>query len=217
MSYYIKIAGVKMPVAPSRVVTTHGSKNEVLKLVNGQDFNLLKLSPLVEYEITMLLPNSFYSFSMYDNGFKRAMYYINHLTKLKNSKKGVKFELVRRINNTKLDNTSMTVSVEKFEIIEDAETNGEDVLIKLYLKEYKSYSSKKKGTSKKSSKSPLSPTNKAKVHIVKKGESLWLISKKYYGKGEYYDTIYNANKSKIKNKNMLTPGQKLVIPVLNKS
>jgi len=51
-------------------------------------------------------------------------------------------------------------------------------------------------------------------YVVKKGDCLWSIAKM---KGIYNDpflwpVIYDANKNKIKNPNLIYPGQKLVIP-----
>jgi len=51
-----------------------------------------------------------------------------------------------------------------------------------------------------------------KYHTVKKGDCLWNIAKKYYGKGSDWKKIYNANKDLIKNPNLIYPNQKLVIP-----
>nr|DAI99398.1 MAG TPA: tail assembly protein [Caudoviricetes sp.] len=57
------------------------------------------------------------------------------------------------------------------------------------------------------------PANKvAKSYSVKKGDNLWNIAKKYYGKGSLWTKIYKANKSKIKNPNLIYPGQKFTIP-----
>ena len=58
----------------------------------------------------------------------------------------------------------------------------------------------------------VTPTVKKKTYTVKKGDSLWNIAKKYYGKGSEYTKIYNANKDKIKNPNSIYPGQVLTIP-----
>ena len=49
-------------------------------------------------------------------------------------------------------------------------------------------------------------------YIVKKGESLWDISKKVYGKGSRWKEIYEANRDKIKNPNKLYKGLELRIP-----
>jgi nucleoid-associated protein YgaU len=55
-------------------------------------------------------------------------------------------------------------------------------------------------------------TTKKKYHTVKKGDTLWGIAKKYYGNGAQYKKIYNANKSKIKNPDLIYVGQKFLIP-----
>lgn len=49
-------------------------------------------------------------------------------------------------------------------------------------------------------------------YTVVKGDCLWNIAKKFYGKGSQYTVIYNANKDKIKNPNLIYPGQVLIIP-----
>jgi nucleoid-associated protein YgaU len=53
---------------------------------------------------------------------------------------------------------------------------------------------------------------KTKMYTVKSGDCLWNIAKKFYGSGAQYTKIVNANKSKIKNPNLIYPGWVLVIP-----
>jgi len=50
------------------------------------------------------------------------------------------------------------------------------------------------------------------VHTVQKGESLSLISKHYYGDPMKYKKIFEANTDKLKNPDMIHPGQDLIIP-----
>ena len=49
-------------------------------------------------------------------------------------------------------------------------------------------------------------------HVVKTGDNLWNISKKYYGSGSQWKRIYEANKSAVKKQDFLEPGTVLVIP-----
>jgi len=56
---------------------------------------------------------------------------------------------------------------------------------------------------------PETPT----TYTVVRGDSLWKISKKFYGTGSKWRTIYNANRSLIGgNPNLIHPGQVLKIP-----
>ncbi len=58
-----------------------------------------------------------------------------------------------------------------------------------------------------------STKSKTGKYTVKKGDCLWNIAKKFYGKGAKYTVIYNANKKVIgSNPNLIYPGQVLTIP-----
>lgn len=58
----------------------------------------------------------------------------------------------------------------------------------------------------------VTPPVQQRTYTVKKGDCLWNIAKKYYGKGSLYTKIYDANRDKIKNPNLIYPGQVLKIP-----
>ena len=66
---------------------------------------------------------------------------------------------------------------------------------------------------------PASAPGKKKVsnarpveHVVRTGDNLWNISKKYYGSGAKWKLIYEANRSAIKKQDFLEPGTVLAIP-----
>lgn len=58
--------------------------------------------------------------------------------------------------------------------------------------------------------SPVKPVER--THLVLPGQTLWGLAQKYYGSGFNWRIIYNANKDKIKNPNLIFPLQRLVIP-----
>jgi nucleoid-associated protein YgaU len=49
-------------------------------------------------------------------------------------------------------------------------------------------------------------------HVVKKGESLWKIAEQYYGDGNLYKKIFEANQDILSDPNLIKVGQKLRIP-----
>ena len=51
-----------------------------------------------------------------------------------------------------------------------------------------------------------------KFHIVRKGETLSEISRKYYGSANKWQKILDANRNVISDANKLRPGTKLIIP-----
>jgi nucleoid-associated protein YgaU len=53
---------------------------------------------------------------------------------------------------------------------------------------------------------------KAKIIRVRRGDSLWRISKRHLGNGKRWAAFYKANKKKIDNPNLIFPGQTLIIP-----
>jgi len=48
--------------------------------------------------------------------------------------------------------------------------------------------------------------------VISRGDSLWALSKLAYGDGARYAVIYNANRGKIHNPNLIYPGQTFVVP-----
>lgn len=52
----------------------------------------------------------------------------------------------------------------------------------------------------------------AKTYTVKSGDSLWKISEQMYGNGNDWRRIYEANKDRIQNPDVIQPGWVLTIP-----
>lgn len=48
--------------------------------------------------------------------------------------------------------------------------------------------------------------------IIRKGDNLWTISRRLYGQGVRYTTIYQANKGQIRNPDLIYPGQVFLTP-----
>lgn len=63
-------------------------------------------------------------------------------------------------------------------------------------------------------KPPPAPSPRApqRTYRVVKGDCLWKIAQRFYGKGTLWPRIFDANRSKIKNPHWIFPGQTFVIP-----
>lgn len=225
--YSVFLDGWQFPVTPSKLNVAIKGKNKTLTLVNDGEINFLKTPGLTEIEsfdasFPMLAA---YPFAVYPNGFRPPDYFLGKLESLMTNKKPAQF-IISRVSPTGklLFSTNMQVSVESYTIKESA-TDGLDVTVSIKLKQYKSFSTKTvtlpakqetkttnvvKAVANKIRKALTAP--KAKTYTVKKGDSLWAIAKKYTGNGSKYTELYNANKSKIKNPNLIYVGQVLTLP-----
>lgn len=220
MSYQFFLGKMLLPVAPSSLNIQINGNNKTVTLINDGEVNILKKSGLTEVSFDMLLPNVKYPFAKYPLGFMDAKYFLLILENLKTEQKPFQFIVARTLPNGKILNaTNIKVSLEDYIIKEDAK-EGFDVVVSVALKQYRDFGTKTCKVEIKDNKPKLATTNtrstetapKNKTYTVKKGDCLWNIAKKEYGKGSNYNLIYNANKSKIANPNLIYPGQILTIP-----
>lgn len=218
--YSFFIDGMELPIAPQKLTVKIKGNNKTLTLINEGDINFLRAPGLTEITFDAILPMlGQYSFA---NGYRRPDSYLNKLESLMTDKEPFRF-LVSRVSPSGrlLYDTNMKVSLENYTVTEDA-TKGPDVTVSITLKQYISYSTKtvtvvkpkpeKKPVVQQKKKRETSSAPKVKTYTVKSGDCLWNIAKKYYGNGAQYTKIYNANKGKIKNPNLIYPGQVLTIP-----
>lgn len=218
--YSFFIDGMELPIAPQKLTVKIKGNNKTLTLINEGDINFLRAPGLTEITFDAILPMlGQYSFA---NGYRRPDSYLNKLESLMTGKEPFRF-LVSRVSPSGrlLYDTNMKVSLENYTVTEDA-TKGPDVTVSITLKQYISYSTKtvtvvkpkpeKKPVVQQKKKRETSSAPKVKTCTVKSGDCLWNIAKKYYGNGAQYTKIYNANKGKIKNPNLIYPGQVLTIP-----
>ncbi|MGY3147420.1 nucleoid-associated protein YgaU [Bradyrhizobium sp. USDA 3397] len=56
------------------------------------------------------------------------------------------------------------------------------------------------------------PAEAGGSRIIARGDSLWALSRLAYGDGSRYAVIFNANRDKIQNPNLIYPGQTFVMP-----
>lgn len=224
--YEMYIDGVLFPVTPSNLSVKINNMNKTVTLINEGEVNLIKTPGLSDITVNeLLLPvMQRYPFARYESGrFYPASHYLEKLESWKNKKKPVQFKLLRTepegsggirrtskqpegtegIRKTsKLSwDTDIDVTIEDYEIMEDAEKYGMDVCIKLVMKQYRYWGTKKLKKKKNGSyrilKCERKTKEKAKKYTVKKGDTLLKIARKELNDGSQRKSIYTLNKKAI--------------------
>lgn len=229
MAYDVYLGKVLCPIAPSKIQIKIKNQNKTVNLINGNEINMLRSAGLTEISFDLLLPNVKYPFATYTSGFQDAKVYLDEFEKLKIEKSAFQFKVIRKFPNGKmLFGTDIKVSLEDYTIKEEVK-QGFDVVVSIKLKQYKDYGTKiynivsdenenKNETTvsaqsvRETENSPAPTNDSVKTYTVVKGDTLWNIAKKFYGNGSKYTIIADANGDKIKNPNLIYPGQVLTIP-----
>lgn len=214
--------GVLMPITPSKVKVKINNQNETLTLISGEEINILKAAGLTDVSFDLLLPQVPYPFT--NGGTQPADYYLSLFERLKTAKEPFQWILNReKPNGSRLFYTNLTVGMEDYQITDDAE-EGFDITVTVSLKQYRHYGTKtvtiqpaptpatKPTATVEPPKRETSQAPKQSTYTVKSGDCLWNIAKKYLGDGSRYNEIYNLNKDKIKNPNLIYAGQVLTLP-----
>lgn len=229
MAYYVYLDRVLLPIAPGKITLTINNQNETMNMINEGEINLLKSAGLTDVDFEISIPQQRYPHAYYRSGFQRASYFLDKFEQLKVSEEPFQFIVTRSMPDGKLlFDTNLKVSMEDYDVVED-EGEGMDLLVGIRLKQFRDFGTKKanikfapgkpkptvKVTKNRSQEKSPAPKKKAKTHTVKRGDTLWAISKRYYGKANWtlVNKIVNANKGKIKNPNLIYPGQVFTIPV----
>ena len=222
MAYTMYLGGVLMPITPSKVKVKINNQNETLTLINGEEINILKEPGLTDVSFDLLLPQVSYPFT--NGGAQSAEYYLSLFERLKTSKQPFQFILNRSMpTGRRLFYTNLTVGMEDYQITDDAE-EGFDITVTVSLKQYRHYGTKTvtiqpaptpAETPTATVEQPQRETSQAPqqaTYTVKSGDCLWNIAKKYLGDGSRYNEIYELNKDKITNPNLIYPNQVLTLP-----
>lgn len=217
--YNFFLDDVQLPVAPPSMSMRINNKNETITLMNEGEVNILKKAGLTDVEFEAEFPNVKYPFAVYPSGFQPAAHYLEKLEKLKVAQEPFQFIVNRMMpGGSLLFDTNMTVSLEDYEIQEDAE-NGFDVKVVIRLKQYRPFGNKKlniktstaSGAAQTATKAtvekqrPATSKTTPKTHTVKSGETLWAIAKRHLGDGSKYPQLAKLNN--LSNPNSIQAGQ----------
>lgn len=222
MAYKMYIAGALMPITPSKVKVKINNQNKTLTLINGDEINILKSAKLTDVSFDVTLPQVPYPFT--NGGAQGASYYLSLFESLKQSKTPFQWILNRsRPDGAALFYSNITVGMEDYQITDDAK-DGFDLTVSIKLKQYRPYGTKTvvitpppapaqpATATVQPAPRPTDTAPKNSNYTVKSGDCLWNIAKKQLGDGSRWKEIYDLNKDKIKNPNLIYPNQSLTMP-----
>jgi nucleoid-associated protein YgaU len=208
---------IQLPVKPSDYEVTVASKNTVVNVIQLGDINLRGKTGLRDITLSSFFPAKDYNFSN-NSDRKEPMEYVKKLDSWRKSDDPIRVIITDTLN--------MEATIESFAYGERDATR--DIYYSLQLKEYKkpkvsSSSTKTTGAKTTKTKKPTTTntttrtvtkptTNLNTKYTVKAGDCLWKIAKQFYGDGEQYTKIYNANRDKLDNPHAIDVGQVLIIP-----
>ena len=129
--------------------------------------------------------------------------------KLFGSGKADAAELKKDLDSLDLDTQNLQVEVEDDKVVLKGEVKDQETLEKAVLQV-----GNKKGIAAVDTDSVtvVKPAEDSTLYEVKPGDSLWKIAKQFYGNGNEYMRIFNANRPMLKNPDLIYDGQKLRIP-----
>lgn len=211
MSYKCYLFGQLMPQTPAKLSVKISGKNSTVTLLNEGEINFLKYPGLTEITLSLVFPML--------TGNRQPDYYLSLLERAKTNRSTTQFIMTRAApSGHLLFDTNIKVSVEDYTIEENA-SNGLDVSVEVKLKQYRDYSTKTvtiknavQKTAVVTQERTAATAPSVKTYTVKRGDTLWGIAKRYYGNGAKYPQIFNANRDRIKNPNLIYPGQVFTIP-----
>ncbi|HBH0878288.1 TPA: LysM peptidoglycan-binding domain-containing protein [Clostridioides difficile] len=205
MAYDFYLDGVQLPIPPAKLEIKVTNKNKTVDLINTGEVNILKKEGLSEISFEAEFTHNKLPF--YRGTFRDVQFFLSKLELLKTDCKPFQFIVSREMCGKVLFNTNMKVSLEEYNIVEDAE-NGSDTKVAIKLKQYRDYSTKKLVPATPKSNDAGRPSVKiepkrvdsvnapnSKTYTVKSGDSLWSICQRQLGNGSLYKKVYELNKT----------------------
>ena len=196
---------LQLPVKPSEYTVTVSHNNTAVNVIQLGDINLIGKTGLREISLSSFFPAKDYNFS--NNSVRKTpLSYVKKIDEWRNSGEPIRVIITGVLN--------MECTIESFSYGEQDATR--DIYYTLQLKEYKKPKLKNAvvtvtdNSSTRTTKAEDS--NAGRTYTVKSGDCLWKIAKQFYGNGVEYPKIYNANKDKIKNPDLIITGWVLIIP-----
>nr|DAO63366.1 MAG TPA: tail assembly protein [Caudoviricetes sp.] len=208
---------IRFPVVPPSIGVNRSNNIDAESVIKLGEVPIFNGTSLKTIELTSFFPNQEYSFCDY-TGFMKPYEFSEKIQKWMYEGKPLRIIVTD-------SPTNMQCLIQQFDTVEQDGTR--DLYFTLNLLEYRpievpslsssnssSNSNNTQNTSRPSEASNNSSSSQ-KTHKVVKGDCLYDIAKKYYGKGSLYPKIKEANKSKypsLAKSNVIYTSWELIIP-----
>ena len=203
---------IRFPVVPSSIGVNRSNNIDTQAGIKLGEVPIFNGTSLKTIELTSFFPNQEYNFCDY-TGFMKPYEFSEKIQKWMYEGKPLRVIVTD-------SPTNMQCLIQQFDTVEQDGTR--DLYFTLNLLEYRpiEVSSLNNSSSSSSSDNLTRPSeeitnNTQKTHKVVKGDCLWDIAQKYYGKGSLYPKIKEANKSKypsLAKNNIIYLGMELIVP-----
>ncbi|MHB8034707.1 LysM domain-containing protein [Clostridium botulinum] len=212
--------GFVIPVLPEKIEFNEDGNNKTYDIINLGEINTINLPKLTEISFESFFPLNKGPYVSSEQLFEPS-FYIAKIREWRDKKQKIRFIFT----GSPLEINDL-FTIENFKPSEEGGEVG-DVHYSIELKRYKNYAAKKvvivtpktsaanqsvKKVIANSKAARPSNANKPKTHTVSGNDTLWHIAKRYLGDGNKWPQIYNLNKDKIKNPNLIYTGQVLRLP-----
>lgn len=197
-----------LPVTPSKYEIEYANNVEVVNAIIG-DVNIP-----TSYKLSNVILEGFFTVKNYPYVNKKTynantcMDYVELIKMLVAYKRIIRL-IVTKDNETKINLPYIVESINYYE-----EDGSGDIYYKISLKEYRNISlgNENQRLVNNTSQETAIQRNSNKIHIVTETDTLRNIARQYYGNGDLWTKIYEANKDKIKIPEKIYPNQEFIIP-----
>ena len=203
---------IRFPVVPSSIGVNRSNNIDTQAVIKLGEVPIFNGTSLKTIELTSFFPNQEYNFCDY-TGFMKPYEFSEKIQKWMYEGKPLRVIVTD-------SPTNMQCLIQQFDTVEQDGTR--DLYFTLNLLEYRpiEVSNLNNSSSSGSSDNLTRPSeeitnNTQKTHKVVKGDCLWDIAQKYYGKGSLYPKIKEANKSKypsLAKNNVIYVNWELIVP-----
>lgn len=203
---------IRFPVVPSSIGVNRSNNIDTQAVIKLGEVPIFNGTSLKTIELTSFFPNQEYSFCDY-KGFMKPYEFSEKIQKWMYEGKPLRVIVTD-------SPTNMQCLIQQFDTVEQDGTR--DLYFTLNLLEYRpievpnlSNSSSSSSSGNLTRPSEEITNNTQKTHKVVKGDCLWDIAQKYYGKGSLYPKIKEANKTKypsLAKNNIIQVKWELIIP-----